>query len=133
MHVSVDELNSEDFMDPYNLLQLADGTNIFAEDAYSFKNKAEQIGEYSRKKYQIINETKTQHLNMTNSNSSNQDDIVIDDNLIIRAVDNNKGYMWLGFWLTNTNNLGELIKFNIKKKMFNVIKFYECMEMNAWK
>ena len=40
------------------------------------------------------------------------------------------GYNWLGFWLSHTNKILELIQFNVKKKMYNIAKFYEWLKVN---
>ena len=41
-----------------------------------------------------------------------------------------KGYCWLGFWLSYADNVLSLIKFNLKKKSFNICGFYGWLEAN---
>ena len=120
-HQSVDEVNCNDFLDPFNLLQLADDTIVLAESKSSFTKKVQKIEQYSNKKDLKINEDKTKHLNM--GNNSCRESIIISDKLQIKAMNDNEGYNWLGFWLTHTNNVKNLIKFNLKKKMYNIAKF----------
>ena len=50
MYQKLDQFNYGDYMDPFNLLQLADDTTTFAETVQSFTKKAEQIAEYSEEK-----------------------------------------------------------------------------------
>ena len=68
---------------------------------------------------------------MTNSDNACRDNIIINGDLIIHAVDDNDGYNWLGFWLTHTNDVGRLLEFNLNKKAFNIVKFYEWMAVNT--
>ena len=130
MHQSVDEVNCNDFLDPFNLLQLADNTIVLAESKSSFTKKAQKIEQYSNKKDLKINEDKTKYLHMGNNDNSCRESIIISDKLQIKAVNDNEGYNWLGFWLTHTNNVKNLIKFNLKKKMYNIAKFYEWIQLN---
>ena len=130
MHQSVDEVNCNDFLDLFNLFQLADDTIVLAESKSSFTKKAQKIEQYLNKKDLKINEDKTNYLNMGNNDNSCRESIIISDKLQIKAVNDNEGYNWLGFWLTHTNNVKNLIKFNLKKKMYNIAKFYEWLQLN---
>ena len=46
-----------DFMDPFNLLQLADDSSILADNLNSPRIKAKKIFDYSESKFLYINET----------------------------------------------------------------------------
>ena len=45
-------------------------------------------------------------------------------------MEDNEGYNWIGFWLTHTNKIQELIEFNLNKKAYNTAKFYEWLNIN---
>ena len=46
------------------------------------------------------------------------------------AVDPEKGYCWLGFWLSYANNVPNLIAYNLNKKTFHICHFYGWLEAN---
>ena len=52
--------------------------------------------------------------------------MMLDDNVTLRPIDNN----WLGFWLCNSYNVNEMIKFHLSKKMFHVSSFYSWLDIN---
>ncbi len=112
------------------LLQLADDTNIFAENCATFRERAQKISVYSDLKFMRINGTKTKYLNMSNSENRCREDIIVNEKLCIEAVKDKDGYNWLGFWLSHTNKIHELVQFNLKKKMYNTAKFYEWLKVN---
>ena len=114
----------------FALLQLADDTTIFGESRTSFKERANRIALYSKHKHMRINGPKTKYLNMGNSECGNRDDIIVTEDLCIKAVEEKEGYNWIGFWLTHTNKVHELIEFNLKKKAYNTAKFYEWLHIN---
>ena len=59
------ELPNEDFMDPYNIVQLADDTAILAEQLISLKSKFISVFNYSKMKYQVANIDKTVYCNLS--------------------------------------------------------------------
>ena len=65
MHESLDESGNHDFMDPYNLLQLADDTTVIADNLVSFMRKMTLISNYSRKKFLRIHPSKSKFLHIT--------------------------------------------------------------------
>ena len=119
---------SEEFMNEYDVLQLADDSVILAEDEDGFKRKALALAQYSRNKNLVINEKKTKYI--CAHRSSHQKTIIIDQGLKIDPVNSKLGYNWLGFWMIHSNELHELISFNINKKMFSIRKFYEWLSEN---
>ena len=128
--VMVDDPLLQDIYSLFCLLQLADDTTIFAEDRTSFKERAYRIAIYSAIKFLRINELKTKYLNMSNSGNRCREDIIVHEQLCIKAVNDDEGYNWLGFWLTHNNKIFELIRFNLKKKKYNIAKFYEWLNAN---
>ena len=65
------ELSNEDFMDPYNIVQLANDTVILAENLISLKSKFISIFNYSKMKYQVANIDKTVHCNFPSNQNQN--------------------------------------------------------------
>ena len=48
----------------------------------------------------------------------------LSDNTKVNAMNPEKGYCWLGFWLSYANNVLSLIKYNLNKKTFHTCHFY---------
>ncbi len=128
MQSHMERLETNDFMDPMSLLQLADDTSTIADNLTSFINKMLCLIQYSIQKHQKVNNGKTKYLHMCNSASF--DDIQLDDHISISPVLPKEGYIWLGFWLTPTEDLDKLLQFNLSKKMFVTCKFYSWLKMN---
>ena len=128
MQSHMERLETNDFMDPMSLLQLADDTSTIADNLTSFINKMLCLIQYSIQKHQKVNNGKTKYLHMCNSASF--DDIQLDDHISISSVLPKEGYIWLGFWLTPTEDLDKLLQFNLSKKMFVTCKFYSWLKMN---
>ena len=64
------DVDTTDFMDQYNLAQIADDTMIVAEFSDSLRKKLEAIFGYSERKFQIINTKKTKYCNFSASPES---------------------------------------------------------------
>ena len=129
---NVEDPHVQDLYMLFCLLQLADDTTIFAENSDTFRERAHKISIYSDYKYKFmrINVPKTKYLNMGNTEDRCRKDIIVNEKLCIEAVKDQDGYNWLGFWLSHTNKILELIQFNVKKKMYNIAKFYEWLKVN---
>ena len=67
MPESIKKCDTNDFMDPYSLAQLADETGFYAESISSLRKKFESIFEYSSKKFQIPNIEKTKSCHFSSS------------------------------------------------------------------
>ena len=108
-------------MDPFCVAQLADDTSITAESLKSISKKLQQIIDYSHKKHQHINTKKTKYMHMAKQPITTP--IILQNNKIIDAVDPYDGYSFLGFKLSYSNNIYEIIENNLKSKMFNISRF----------
>ena len=64
------------------------------------------------------------------SKTFSSDDIIINDDVTISAVDPAVGYTWIGFHLSYSDSILDLIKFNLKKKEVNISKFYFWLQNN---
>ena len=56
--------------------------------------------------------------------------IILNDNKQIKAVELSDGYNFLGFKLSYTNDVYDLIENNLRSKMFNTSRFYSWLEYN---
>ena len=128
MPKSVHDSNSKDFMDPFCVAQLADDTSLTSETLESKKIKFQKIIKCANEKHQHVNTDKTKYMHM--SSDPINIPIILEDNRKIEAVERNDGYDFIGFRLTYTDDIYELIQSNLRSKMFNVAKFYKWLEYN---
>ena len=128
MPQSFDDIATSDFMDPYNLAQLADDTAIISETSESLINKVNAIFSFSESRYQIVNMKKTQYCNF-NENPIKYP-LTLDNNKMIQSVDVSTGYKYLGMLFFPTNDLKDIIMKNVNKRMCNVSKYYAWLEIN---
>ena len=117
-----------DFMDPYSLLQLADDANLLAESLESLTIKFTIIFAYAILKCQHVNAKKTKYMHM--SDEPIMDTITLESGEEIDPVDPKEGSIFLGFFLSYSNNIYAIIDKNISHKMYNIIKFYAWLECN---
>ena len=125
---SINNVNPPDFFDPLNLFQVADDSTPIADSKESLTKKAKNIFDYSKKKFVVINVPKTKYMEF--SNEPDQSAITISSDTKVDAVDRDKGYCWLGFWLSYADNVQSLIKFNLNKKTFHICEFYGWLQAN---
>ena len=64
------------------------------------------------------------------SNSLDEGHLRIDENIEIARVDSSDGYPWLGFHLSYSDCIPDLIQYNFEKKKFNTAKFYAWLQIN---
>ena len=111
------------------LLQLADDTVTGALSLPSLSENFSSIFRYSEDKYSKVNYDKTQYMHLSSS-STEQNPLQIDENIQIIQVDLSEGYPWLGFHLSYSDNIPDLITYNVEKKKFNTAKFYAWLQIN---
>ena len=73
-----------DFMDPFNILQLADDSSILADNFVSLHTKMEKILDYADKKIIYVNMEKTKYIEFNSNPSLN--DIKIDTYLVYLVI-----------------------------------------------
>ena len=122
------DVDTNDFMDPHNLAQIADETMVVAEFTDSLRKKLEAIFGYSEKKYQIINTKKTKYYNFSAYPESNS--ICLNNNVIIPCVDADKGNKYLGRLFFPTLNIDILFHKNLDNRMHSIRRFYAWLEIN---
>ena len=117
-----------DFTEPENLLQLADDSVIMAENKETLSMKFERILQYTKEKYISVNIDKTKYIHFIDNPTLTE--IKIDD-FTINPMNPKDGYNWLGFNLSYTSNVENLIAHNLSKKMVNISKFYAWLQINS--
>ena len=122
------ELENEDFMDPFNLAQLADDSIVLAEDVSSFLEKMRCLLRYSRKIYQIPNISKTVFCHF--SENPVLEPLLVDNETSLSSVNVKDGHRYLGMKCLPSNDMDRIIRFNLNERMINVCKFYAWLEVN---
>ena len=128
MPEAISDTIPRDFFDPHNIFQVADDSTPLADSKESLAKKTKRIFDYSSEKYVIINVPKTKYMEFSRNPDLTKMEISADTT--VDAVDPNKGYCWLGFWLSYNDTVPQLIKFNLNKKTFNICKFYGWLQAN---
>ena len=76
----------------------------------------------------MINVPKTKFMEF--SENPDLSAIVISADTTVDPVSTDKGYCWLGFWLSYADNVACLIKYNLNKKTFHIGEFYGWLQAN---
>ena len=117
----------DDFMDPFNLAQLADDTATLASKLESLRKRIIALLEYSKENNQTANIDKTKYLHL--SDNPTTEPIRIDELRQIGSA-HKDGYNYLGMLFIASNLLKDQIMKNLNKKMINIHKFYAWLEHN---
>ena len=117
-----------DFMDPLNLVQLADDTATMASLTNSLCQKIRSLFSYSDDNFQIANIGKTKYLHL--SLNPFTDTLKIDENQFVESA-HKKGYIYLGMLFICSNRMHDQILANINDRMWNLNKFYAWLQYNA--
>ena len=118
---------SSDFMDPLNLVQLADDTATLASFIDSLIKKIRALFGYSDENDQVANIGKTKYLHL--SKTPYIEPLEIDEDQFVESA-HEKGYIYLGSLFINSNILAEHILANINNRMWNIHKFYAWLQYN---
>ena len=129
MSPCINELIGEDFMDPFNIAQLANDTIILAEKQESLREKIHCLLKYSQNIYQIPNLGKTFFCHFSNIPTLNPIQINLDTS--ISSVDIEKGHKYLSMKFLPTNDIHKIIDINLNERISNVCKFYAWLEVNV--
>ena len=127
MSSAFDPEKTDDFMDPYNLAQLADDTALYATSNPNLKYKFSAILTYLDERYQIPNIPKTKYCHF--SENPDTEPLIIDQDTVIKSVDD-KGYKYIGMLFYPTSNTDTIMLKNLNKRMGNISKFYGWLEVN---
>ena len=116
-----------DYMDPLNLVQLADDTATLASYLESLIQKIKSLFGYSKDNYQVANVGKTKYLHL--SKNPFTEPLEIDEGQFVESA-HKKGYVYLGSLFISSNILTEHITANINHRMGNMHKFYAWLQFN---
>ena len=118
---------SADFMDPLNLVQLADDTATLASFIDTLIQKIRSLFAYSDENDQIANIGKTKYLHL--SKTPYTESLKVDEGQFVESA-HKKGYVYLGSLFITSNILAEHILANINHRMWNMNKFYAWLQYN---
>ena len=127
MNVSLRNFH-DNFLDPYNLLQLADDTSLIAESFDSIRLKFIALFKYATEKYQIPNTKKTVYAHFSSNPTTAP--MYIDDRTFLSSIDAKLVHVYLGMSFLPTNDIDRIISHNINMRMKHVAKFYAWLEIN---
>ena len=127
MDSALNDVDSNDFLDPYNLIQLADDTILLAEYFESLHKKFAAIFKYSKDKYQIPNVKKTFYANFSKRPTMIPMSF---GETSIDSIDKDKGHVYLGMSFLPTDNFHKILMFNINNRMKHIAKCYAWLEIN---
>ena len=116
-----------DFMDPLNLVQLADDTATLASWTDSLCAKIRSLFGYSDDNDQVANIGKTKYLHL--SRDPITEPLEIDENQYVESA-HEKGYRYLGMLFISSNRLSDHMLSNIMDRMGNFHKFYAWLHYN---
>ena len=125
---ALNDTQYDDFMDPLSLAQLADDSAIYAELIYNLITKFRRVFKYSDEKDQVANVKKTVYANF--AENPRLTPLVIDENITLNSIDPVKGYKYIGLSVYPTNDVTEIIKRNVNKRMVNFAKFHAWLSVN---
>ena len=98
-----DELHDQniDFMDPFNIDQLADDTVLYADNINSLKHKFQEVLKLSKEKGQVANTKKTKYIHFLDQPSTTP--LVINQRDHIHPIEVGKSHRYLGVNLIPRN------------------------------
>ena len=128
MPLCTKNIGTNDFLDPYNIAQLADDTITLAEFFDSLQLKLKALFNYSNEKCQVPNIKKTLYANFTQNPITEA--MEMDDDNHISSIDVIKGHNYLGMLFLPTDELIKILRFNIKNRKKHVAKYYAWLEVN---
>ena len=126
MGSALNDVDSNDFLDPYNLIQLADDTILLAEYFESLHRKFAAIFKYSKDKYQIPNVKKTFYPNFSKRPTMIPMSF---GETSIDSIDKDKCHVYLGMSFLPTDNFHKILMFNINNRMKHITKYYAWLEI----
>ena len=129
--LGADELHDRntDFMDPFNIGQLADDTALYADNINSLKQKFEKVLKFSKEKGQVANMKKTKYIHFSDKPSTTP--LVINQQYQIHPIEDGSSQRYLGVNFIPCSTMEKILIRNINDRMYNVHKFYGWLEVNT--
>ena len=124
----LENINTNDFFDSFNLLQLADDTTVMADNLESLRLKFVALFSYSPRKYQIPNIKKTYYAPFAKNPSTTS--IRITNNICISSIDKTKGHVYLGMLFIPTDEIRNIVITNTNNRMKHIAKYYAWLDIN---
>ena len=121
-------IGTNDFLDPYNLAQLADDTMTLAEFFESLQLKLKALFNYSDGKGQVPNVKKTLYGNFVENPVTKP--MEIGENNFISSIHLEKGHNYLGMIFLLTNDINKILKANIRIRKKQIAKYHAWIEIN---
>ena len=118
---------ASDYMDPLNVIQLADDTATLAGFIETLIEKVRALFQYSNDNDQVANIGKTKYMHL--SKTPHTDPLQITEDQFVESA-HKKGYVYLGALFIASNILTEHILANIDHRMSNMHKFYAWLQCN---
>ena len=118
---------TSDFMDPLNVIQLADDTATLACFIETLIEKIRALFQYSDDNDQVANIGKTKYMHL--SKTPHTAPLQISEDQFVESA-HKKGYVYLGSLFIASNILVEHILANIDHRMWNISKFYAWLQYN---
>ena len=118
----------QDFMDPFNIGQLADDTAVYAASLISLESKLKKVMKYSKRKGQVANMKKTRYIHFSDNPSTTP--IIISEREHIFSVKVGKTHRYLGINFTPCRDMKEILTRKLNDRMHNVHKYYGWLEVN---
>ena len=103
-------------------------TQPYMQRIHNFICKFQRIFEYSNNKNQIANIKKTVYGNF--ASNPRLTPLEIGDGITLDSIDPIKGYKYIGLFVFPTNDINEIIIFNINKRLGNFAKFHAWLTVN---
>ena len=117
-----------DFMDPFNISQLADDTVVYAEHISSLEDKFRKVLRYSKEKGQVAHIKKTRYIHFSDNPSTTP--LMINERDCIYPIEAGKSHRYLGVNFIPCSTMKTILIRNINDRMHNVHKFYGWLEAN---
>ena len=128
MPESIPSSNPPDFMDPFNLAQMADDTTLNGESLSSVGKKFDGLHDFSDEKCQSINLDKTLYIHMDKSPDTTP--IVTPKQRVIKSLSVDEIGCYLGLYVPHTDQRIEIVQTNLNKRMFNIGKYKAWLDVN---
>ena len=117
----------DSFLHGNNILQLADDSSILTSTLNDLAIAFNQFTKSSNENYMVTNYDKTFYLHL--ANNPTKDPIhLINKQIIYHAVNNE--HLYLGMWITASNDISQHIKNNLKHRAYNIKKYYDWLNIN---
>ena len=118
---------NDSYLQGNNVLQLADDASIITNSYHYLSIAFTQLINKSKEKFMITNLMKTFFLHL--SKEPLLQPIEISTTHYIHHAENNR-HLYLGMWITSSNDIVDHIKCNLFQRKFHIVKYYDWFAVN---